>query len=464
MDLDGWHPDPFGTHQARLFKQGEPTALVKDDGIGSLDAPPATQLHAGRGASRTGRETSDGAFAGTMSVASALGPPASSCSDLVVDRRRDHRSAGSSASRRDLKPSVGALAEARQAVKNRIRTLQRITLILMAIGVLVAVSVGVGETTRSALTAAKLSPLVRSPQVLPPATTLTPLERALRALPRSTAPATSSSQSSNALSTSSALPVTQLPPRSTPPGSTEPVVPTTTSGATTATNAAPTPTTLAPPTTSSPAPTATPTPALVPDSTSSSPSPLPKERAAASPAVALGATAQVAVGLIRAVNQQSSGTEGIPVTADNVSLLDRWMANEGGLWADNPLNTSLDSAAYPHEFTASGQDTGDPIFPSLSAGIAATAATLLSNPSYTRILTVLKSGRTSCLSFATAVIQSPWASSHYGYDTARFCSGIIVPPVRLSHGHSHVVRQHHHVPKVPGVTRVNGPHGKGHRR
>lgn len=45
MDLDGWHPDPFGIHEARLFTQGKPTALVKDDGIGSLDAPPITERH-----------------------------------------------------------------------------------------------------------------------------------------------------------------------------------------------------------------------------------------------------------------------------------------------------------------------------------------------------------------------------------------------------------------------------------
>jgi hypothetical protein len=37
---DGWHPDPFGLHQERLFKGGEPTPLVKDDGVGSYGALP----------------------------------------------------------------------------------------------------------------------------------------------------------------------------------------------------------------------------------------------------------------------------------------------------------------------------------------------------------------------------------------------------------------------------------------
>src|ERR1700676_4670838 len=37
---DGWHPDPFRIHEERFFKQGEPTPLVKDDGIGFYDKPP----------------------------------------------------------------------------------------------------------------------------------------------------------------------------------------------------------------------------------------------------------------------------------------------------------------------------------------------------------------------------------------------------------------------------------------
>ena len=39
--LDGWHPDPFGAHEERLFKDGEPTPLVKDRGIGSYSEPPS---------------------------------------------------------------------------------------------------------------------------------------------------------------------------------------------------------------------------------------------------------------------------------------------------------------------------------------------------------------------------------------------------------------------------------------
>jgi hypothetical protein len=42
MDLEGWHPDPFGTHEQRLFRGGVPTPAVKDDGIGSYSEPPVT--------------------------------------------------------------------------------------------------------------------------------------------------------------------------------------------------------------------------------------------------------------------------------------------------------------------------------------------------------------------------------------------------------------------------------------
>jgi len=39
MDIDGWRADPFGAHEERLFKQGQPTPLVRDDGIGSYHLP-----------------------------------------------------------------------------------------------------------------------------------------------------------------------------------------------------------------------------------------------------------------------------------------------------------------------------------------------------------------------------------------------------------------------------------------
>jgi hypothetical protein len=38
----GWYGDPFGRHNARWFSDGNPTALVRDDGVESTDPPPNT--------------------------------------------------------------------------------------------------------------------------------------------------------------------------------------------------------------------------------------------------------------------------------------------------------------------------------------------------------------------------------------------------------------------------------------
>ena len=46
MDLDGWHPDPYGRHDERFFERGEPTPLVRDGGVGSYDEPPASFISA----------------------------------------------------------------------------------------------------------------------------------------------------------------------------------------------------------------------------------------------------------------------------------------------------------------------------------------------------------------------------------------------------------------------------------
>jgi hypothetical protein len=41
--IEGWYVDPFGTHAARWFSDGVPTALVRDEsGVESRDEPPTT--------------------------------------------------------------------------------------------------------------------------------------------------------------------------------------------------------------------------------------------------------------------------------------------------------------------------------------------------------------------------------------------------------------------------------------
>jgi len=39
-NAQNWCPDPFGMHEARWFSNGTPTALVRDGGVESQDAPP----------------------------------------------------------------------------------------------------------------------------------------------------------------------------------------------------------------------------------------------------------------------------------------------------------------------------------------------------------------------------------------------------------------------------------------
>jgi hypothetical protein len=274
-----------------------------------------------------------------------------------------------------------------------------------------------GRQRRATLVAAVGMVVVGSWFVVSSATGSTPPQKADKAATPSRADATGT---------------TARPPATTTPRGLSPAVePSTPSGAVT-TSA---PTTL-PPRTPPPTNAAVPTTAPV----TSRPTPLPRTVSRAAIAVPVAkpstATAQAAVSLISALRARSNGRDAISATTDNIDLLGRWMANEGGLWADNPLNTSLDSAAYPHQFSANGQDTGIPIFPNLSVGVAATAATLLANPRYARILKVLGSGSAPCIVFARAVIQSPWASGHYDHDPGGFCSGRIVP-ARRGRGHGH---------------------------
>ncbi len=180
-------------------------------------------------------------------------------------------------------------------------------------------------------------------------------------------------------------------------------------------------------------PTTTPIPVPKPSAARSTPPPPVSSPLVVAPESTQAA--QVAAALITSVDQQSHGTRSIPVTPDNVSLVARWIMNEGGLPADNPLNTSHGAGAYPHQFTTSGQDTGIPIFPTVAMGVAADAATLLSNPRYAGILHVLAGGNASCTRFATAVIRSPWASGHYGHNALGFCTGNMTPKKARGHGH-----------------------------
>jgi hypothetical protein len=168
MDVDGWHPDPYGIHEERLFADGEPTPLVRDGGVGSLDAPPATHSRPASG--------------------HGTGP---------------------------TKPMLALAA------------------LLITAGVVVGI---VGITTvgggTNAATTTTLNPLVQTLLHLPPRTTMIPpqhaaaapptstlssIERALAALPRTTTPPATTPPTTRPTPATTVAPrVTQPPKRSTP--------------------------------------------------------------------------------------------------------------------------------------------------------------------------------------------------------------------------------------------------------
>jgi hypothetical protein len=40
MKAEGWYRDPYQVHEDRWYSVGEPTSLVRDDGVVDPDAPP----------------------------------------------------------------------------------------------------------------------------------------------------------------------------------------------------------------------------------------------------------------------------------------------------------------------------------------------------------------------------------------------------------------------------------------
>lgn len=115
-------------------------------------------------------------------------------------------------------------------------------------------------------------------------------------------------------------------------------------------------------------------------------------------------TDQWAVGLINQLNTSRPANAQIPVTANNVSNLKLWLAQEQNAtsWAAdmyNPLGVRNSS---------SGQVTP---YASVQDGIAGTASTL-NNGYYGNILAALQSNAPTP-AFASAVIQSPWSGKTY---------------------------------------------------
>ena len=177
MDLDGWRPDPFGIHEERLFAQGEPTPLVRDDGVGSVDAHPVAESSDELSTGETGRGPGEG---------EAVWVPSPSRAATATDGAHagDPHTADAPA-RPWLTAAVSLIAAG------------------VVVGILGIVGVGRGgggpTTTLNPLarvflnlprgTTTTESQIERALRGLPPTTTESPIERALQALPRSTTPA-----------------------------------------------------------------------------------------------------------------------------------------------------------------------------------------------------------------------------------------------------------------------------------
>lgn len=231
MDPDGWRPDPYGIHEERLFAQGEPTPLVRDDGVGSFDAISTVEVPS-EGADGPGRETGE-----------PHGAPVEQSPNRVATARADGHSSGPQPSKVPAKPWVTAAVS------------------LIAAGVVVGLLgvAGVGRSGVSPTTSTPKppghvvlnlppstteSPIEHALRAQPTTTTESPIERALQALPRSTttqptapvttAPVTTAPAQTKAPSTSAASaarpPGAQATPPSTHPvpTSSQPIAPATT--------------------------------------------------------------------------------------------------------------------------------------------------------------------------------------------------------------------------------------------
>lgn len=118
---------------------------------------------------------------------------------------------------------------------------------------------------------------------------------------------------------------------------------------------------------------------------------------------------------------------GIKPTTNDVGNIVRWMQNEEPSynWYDrnNPLNASLGTAS----------EMGLGTYPSLTVAAAYTAQ-MLHQGNMSGIYQALAQNADTT-KFARAVIYSPWASSHYGYNPGRFTGA---SPTNINPGYSSI--------------------------
>jgi hypothetical protein len=107
-------------------------------------------------------------------------------------------------------------------------------------------------------------------------------------------------------------------------------------------------------------------------------------------------------------------TIGAPVTPGNTEFIYQWEQSEGGGGEYNPLNQG--PVPGQPQLTTSGSQYGGGAadYASWQAGLTGSAA-YLNMPNYAAVLADLKANNP--VGARTALWNSPWASSHYGYGT-----------------------------------------------
>jgi hypothetical protein len=124
-----------------------------------------------------------------------------------------------------------------------------------------------------------------------------------------------------------------------------------------------------------------------------------------------GSRASFAKALLKAI--------GAPLSAGNIKAVTSWETIEGGGFgnqaANNPMNLNPGKANWPGH-----NADGAWAFPTLADGLKYTAQYLgMSN--YSGILSALKADtKGSGISVINAIMDSPWAQSHYGHDAHSF--------------------------------------------
>ena len=207
MEVDGWHPDPFGIHEERLFAQGQPTSLVRDGGIGSFASPP--------GGDDPVAPSETDAAGGATEVPFDAGARTGKASPRAASTPRVRPAPNGEGPRRPTKPMVALAA------------------LLIAAGVVVGfIGIkGVGGSGGAATTTTE-NPFLRALPNLPRITAetaptptvalvpttidLAPIEEAILALPRTTTPPTvppSTRSRSGATTAPHPAPATTQPPK-----------------------------------------------------------------------------------------------------------------------------------------------------------------------------------------------------------------------------------------------------------